>query len=276
MEKGASSGVDCVALDLEDGVAENRKEDARGMIQKALLNLDFEGAERLVRVNAFSSGRTEADVKAVLSGCPDGIILPKVDEAEQVRRLDQWIEAGCDQAGVNHRSIALLVQIESAMGLLNLREICQASSRIEALIFGAEDFCASIGATRTPEAFEVAYARSAVVVTAAAYGIQAIDMVQLNFKDLVKLEAEARRGAALGFSGKQILHPAQIAPVQQAFTPTDLEIEHAQEIIKAARSSQTQGKGAFAMGSLAVDAPLVKQAENLLARARAAGMLIQS
>jgi citrate lyase subunit beta-like protein len=162
------------------------------------------------------------------------------------------------------------------MGLLNLREICQASPRLEAIIFGAEDFCASIGALRTAAATEVLYARSAVVVAAAAFGLQAIDMVQVNFKDLVSLEEEARQGAAMGFSGKQIIHPAQIAPVQQAFTPSAEEIIHAREVVAAARKHQTQGKGAFAMGGLAVDAPLIKQAENLLARAQAAGVLSQT
>lgn len=276
MEKGASSAVDSVALDLEDGVAENRKDDARGLIQKALMNLDFEGAERLVRVNAFATGRTEADLQAVLAGRPDGIILPKVEDAAQVRRLETIVQESEAQIGGAKRQISLLVQIENALGLLNLREICQASPLLEALIFGAEDFCASIGATRTAAGTEVLYARSAVVVAAAAFGLQAIDMVQINFKDLVKLEAESKQGADMGFSGKQIIHPAQIAPVQQAYTPTTEEITWAREVVAAARKYQTQGKGAFAFGDLAVDAPLVKQAENLLARARAAGVLSQT
>lgn len=276
MEKGASSAVDSVALDLEDGVAENRKDDARGLIQKALMNLDFEGAERLVRVNAFATGRTEADLQVVLAGRPDGIILPKVEDAAQVRRLETIVQESDAQIGGAKRQISLLVQIENALGLLNLREICQASPLLEALIFGAEDFCASIGATRTAAGTEVLYARSAVVVAAAAFGLQAIDMVQINFKDLVKLEAESKQGADMGFSGKQIIHPAQIAPVQQAYTPTTEEITWAREVVAAARKYQTQGKGAFAFGDLAVDAPLVKQAENLLARARAAGVLSQT
>jgi len=276
MGKGASSAADSVALDLEDGVAENRKDDARGMIQKALMNLDFEGAERLVRVNAFVTGRTETDLKVVLAGRPDGIILPKVDDAEQVKRLDVLLQESEEQMHGSKHQITMIVQVESAMGLLNLREICQASPRLEAIIFGAEDFCASIGALRTAAATEVLYARSAVVVAAAAFGLQAIDMVQVNFKDLVSLEEEARQGAAMGFSGKQIIHPAQIAPVQQAFTPSAEEIIHAREVVAAARKYQTQGKGAFAMGGLAVDAPLIKQAENLLARAQAAGVLSQT
>ena len=276
MEKGASSAADCVALDLEDGVAENRKDDARGMIRKALMNLEFAGAERLVRLNGFATGRTEADLKAVLEGRPDGIILPKVESKEQVERLDTLLAAAEQHPGAGGYRIALLVQVESAMGLLNLREICQASSRIEAVIFGAEDFTASIGAVRSRDGLEILYARSAIVTAAAAYGLQAIDMVQINFKDLVLLEAEARNGASMGFSGKQIIHPVQIAPVQQAFTPTDEEIAWAREVVASAKRYQGQGKGAFALDGVMVDAPLVKQAENLLARARAAGEFSQT
>ena len=275
MEKGASSGVDCVALDLEDGVAENRKDEARRMIQKALTNLDFEGAERLVRVNGFGTGRTEADLQAVLAGRPDGIILPKVENREQVERMDSLLteDEQAHKPGGGH--FGLIVQVESAMGLLNLREICQASPRLEAVIFGAEDFCASIGARRSAEGSEVVFARSAIVTATAAYGLQAIDMVQINFKDLELLEDEARKGAAMGFSGKQIIHPAQIAPVQKAFTPSADEITWAREVIVSARKQQAEGKGAFAMAGVMIDAPLVKQAENLLARAQAAGVFGQ-
>ncbi len=276
MEKAASSGADCVALDLEDGVAENRKDEARGLIQKALSNLDFEGSERLVRLNAFSTGRTEADLQEVLSGKPDGVLLPKVDSADQMARFDLLLDAAEKQAAGSGYKIALIVLVESALGILNLREICQASSRLQAVIFGSEDFLVSIGAKRTPDATEVAYARSAIVVTTAAYGLQAIDMVQVNFKDLELVEKEARIGSALGFSGKQIIHPAQIAPVQQAFTPSADEIKHALEVVRSAEVFNAQGRGAFAMGALMVDTPVVKRAENVLARAKAAGVLSQT
>ncbi len=276
MEKAASSGADCVALDLEDGVAENRKDEARSLIQKALSNLDFEGSERLVRLNAFSTGRTEADLQEVLSGKPDGVLLPKVDSADQVARIDLLLDAAEKQAAGSGYKIALIVLVESALGILNLREICQASSRLQAVIFGSEDFLVSIGTKRTPDATEVAYARSAIVVTTAAYGLQAIDMVQVNFKDLELVEKEARIGSALGFSGKQIIHPAQIAPVQQAFTPSADEIKHALEVVRSAEVFNAQGRGAFAMESLMVDAPVVKRAENVLARAKAAGVLSQT
>jgi citrate lyase subunit beta-like protein len=106
--------------------------------------------------------------------------------------------------------------------------------------------------------------------------LQAIDMVQVNFKDLELVETESRFGSALGFSGKQIIHPAQIAPVQQAFTPSADEIKHALEVVRSSEVFQAQGRGAFAMGELMVDTPVVKRAQNVLARAKAAGVLSQT
>ncbi len=276
MEKAADSGADSVCLDLEDGVAENRKDEARGLIEKALANLDFGGSERLVRLNAFSTGRTELDLKAVLRGKPDGIVLPKVVDAGEVVKIDAMLENAEKQYPGGGYRIALIVIVESAMGILNLREICRASSRLQAVIFGSEDFLVSIGARRTESGTEVLYARSAIVVTTAAFGLQAIDLVQFNFKDLEILEEESRQGCAMGFSGKQIIHPAQIAPVQNAFTPSAEEISQALEIVQHAEAYQAQGRGAFAMGEMMVDAPVIKRAENVLARARAAGVISQT
>src|SRR5690606_30856441 len=115
-------------------------------------------------------------------------------------------------------------QIESALGLVNAREIAAADARLQALIFGAEDYASDLGAKRSPQGAEVAYARSVVVTFAAAYGLQAIDMLWVDFRDTAGLERLAAEGAALGYSGMQIIHPNQIAPVQAAFTPSAEEL----------------------------------------------------
>ena len=123
--------------------------------------------------------------------------------------------------------------VETARGIINLREIASADPRLQGIIFGAEDFAGDIGATRTPQGWEVFYARSAVVTFAAAYGLQAIDMVQIDFKDAERLYQEALEGARMAFAGKQVIHPSQIEPVQRAFTPTDEAIAHAQRVVQA-------------------------------------------
>lgn len=167
----------------------------------------------------------------------------------------------------------MLIGVETAKGILNLKEIAEADRRLEAIIFGAEDYAASIGATRTQEATEVLYARSAVVTACAANDLQAVDMVFIDFRDIEGLRLEAQQGAALGFSGKQIIHPNQVAAVQESFTPSDKAIEYAQRVVNAFTASQKEGKGAFALDGKMIDMPLIKNARKVLDRARAAGKL---
>ena len=167
----------------------------------------------------------------------------------------------------------MMVGVETAKGILNIKEIAEADRRLEAIIFGAEDYAASIGAVRTKEATEVLYARSAVVTACAANDLQAIDMVYIDFRDTEGLGLEAQQGAGLGFSGKQIIHPNQVAPVQEAFTPSDESIAYAQRVVNAFTASQKEGRGAFALDGRMIDMPLLKNAQKVLDRAKAAGKL---
>jgi citrate lyase beta subunit len=267
IEKALTLGVDCICLDLEDGVAATRKLEARSTIVTALQELDFGSAEKLVRINPVGSGHEADELSAVLPAHPDGIVIPKVEHARQVA----WISGQIESAELSHgwplNSIRLVVDVETARGILNLDEIA-AQPRLDAIIFGAEDFAASIGATRTPGAWEVFHARSAVVLAAAAYGLQAIDMVTIDFKDIDKLRHEAEFGAQLGYNGKQVIHPNQVAPVQQAFTPGPEAVAHAQRIIDSFEASLKEGKGAYALdGDKMIDMPLVKAARAVLVRA---------
>jgi citrate lyase beta subunit len=273
VRKAAGLDVDCVCLDLEDGVAAGRKQAARETVARALQTLDFGRSERLCRINAPGSGLEQADLEAVLPARPDGVLVPKVSDAEQVRRVSARLEAHERAQGWQVGGIRLLVLVESARAVLNLPQIAAADPRLAALIFGAEDLAGDLGATRTPEAWEVFYARSAVVTAAAAFGLQALDMVCVDFRDLESLRAEALQGAALGFAGKQAIHPDQVAPVQEAFTPSPQAITRAQRLVEAYRQHQAAGAGAFAVDGKMVDRPMVRAAEGLLARARAAGVI---
>lgn len=273
IQKGAALGVDTVCMDMEDGVAANRKEAARHTIVEALRSLDFGGTERLVRINPAGSGLEQADLEAALEARPDGIVLPKVQDASQIRWLEGRIADAEAQHGWPAGEMAIVAIVESALGIVNLQAIASAGARLQALVFGAEDFAGDAGLTRTPEAWEVFYARSAVVTHAAANGLQAIDMVYIDFKDTEGLRREAEAGARLGFTGKQIIHPAQVAPVQEAFTPSEARIAWARRLVEAFEAHQKAGKGAFALDGQMIDAPLIKNAEKVLARARAAGKI---
>lgn len=273
IQKAIGLGVDSICMDMEDGVAINRKPDARRTIVEALNTLDFGRSERLARINPVGSGLEEDDLNTVLPARPDGIVIPKVEHAAQVAWVSRRIAAAEAANNWPLREIGLIVLVETALGVVNLPEIVTASPRLQAVIFGAEDLAGDIGAQRTREGWEVFYARSAIVTYTAAYDLQAIDMVYVDFRDEDGLRRESLEGARMGFAGKQIIHPNQVVPVQEAFTPDDAAIAHARRVVEAMDEHQARGAGAFALDGKMVDAPVVKAARRVLARARAAGKL---
>ncbi len=265
--KSITLGVDCICMDMEDGTAINKKAEARETIAKALRELDFGASEKLARINSIGSGWEKDDIEAVLPFHPDGIVIPKVESFEQVEWAGRIIEAAELKYGWPVNSIRVLIGVETAKGILNLKEIA-AHPRLDAIIFGGEDFAASIGALRTRNAVELLYARQAVVVACAANDLQAIDIVAIDYKDLEALRIESQFGAGLGYSGKQIIHPNQVSVVQEAFTPSDEAIVYAKRIVETFEASQKEGKGAFALDGKMIDMPLVKNAQKVLMRAK--------
>lgn len=256
IEKGIATRPDCVIMDMEDGVALNRKVEARQGIVAALNELDFGGVEKIVRINTIGSGLAEDELEAVLPAKPQALLVPK-------------IESAADVAWVLHRipdDLPLLIMIETAKGIVNLRDIA-AVPGLTALVFGAEDLIASVGGQRTASNHEVAYARSALAIHAAAFGLQALDMVFVDFNNEAGVKAEARTALELGYSGKTAIHPKQIVPINEAFTPSAAEVERAQRLLAAHDQNQASGSGAFAFEGKMVDMPVVRAAQAVLARA---------
>ncbi len=275
ISKGAGLGVDSIIMDIEDGVALNSKQAARETIRKALSSgeIDFGRSERLVRLNAVSSGLCFDDLEATFPGRPDGYLLPKVESAEEIRLVSNRLSESERAAAFEIGAISLLALVETARGVVNLKEIAGADGRVVALVFGAEDLAASMGAIRTAEGTEVGYARSALVIYAAAYGLQAIDSPCINLSNAEQLRREAESAVELGYTGKLAIHPAQVGPIQDAFTPPDQEVERAKKLIAAHEAHQASGTGTFAYEGKMVDRPMIRAAEHVLARARAARKL---
>ncbi|MBP1611019.1 MAG: citE, partial [Acidobacteria bacterium] len=194
IQKAISLGVDCVCMDLEDGVAVNRKEVARFIVHQALGTLSFGETECLVRINPVGSGLELLDLEQVLPGKPGGVVIPKVESGDQIRWVSTQLAEAERRSCLSPGEIILIVVVETARGIINLPEIIGADPRLQALIFGAEDFASDLGAIRTPEAWEVFYARSAIVTHAAAGNLQAIDQVFINFNDTEGLIHDARQG----------------------------------------------------------------------------------
>jgi citrate lyase beta subunit len=270
IEKGASLGADAVIMDLEDGVALNRKAAARECIAGALRELSFGSSERLVRINPVSDNNLYLDdLRATYPAQPDGYVIPKVCSAADVHAVADWIAS----QGAPARPLTLLAIIETARGVVNLREIAGTGiPGLEGLIFGAEDLTGDLGAVRTIYGHEVAYARAAVVVHAKAFELQAIDGVYTTLDDVEGLTADTRYILEMGYTGKLAIHPRQVAPIQKVFTPTEDEIAYAQRLIDAFNEHQAAGAGVFALDGRMVDMPMVRAAQAVLARAHAAGL----
>lgn len=230
IKEAITMGVDCICMDLEFGVLLSEKENARTTIVYAMNNLDFKKSERLVRFNPARSDLAESDLLRVLNARPDGIVLPKVDAPERLQWVNRHMNAVEAENGWSEGLFKLHATIESAQGVINLARICEANERLESLIFGADDITIDLGATRTKEAWEMFYARSAVVLHASAFGLHAIDMLY-PFDDIEGLSREARLAEDMGFAGKQVIEPWQVEPVQEAFTPQDEAIARARELL---------------------------------------------
>jgi len=273
IEKSTTLGVDSICLDMEDGVALNKKAEARIVITEAMKTLAFGNAECCIRINSIGSGLEKNDLAAALKANPISIIVPKIETAEQVKWVNNQIEAHEASNKLDLGSIRLLIGVETAKGILNLKEISSSAARLDAIIFGGEDFAASIGAVRTKSADELLYARQATVTACAAHDLQAIDIVFIDFKDQEGLRAEAMQGVTFGFSGKQIIHPNQASVVQEAFTPSDSAVEYAKRIVESFEEHQRDGRGAFALDGKMIDMPLLKNAQKVLERAKAAGKI---
>jgi len=261
--KAPDSGADVVVFDLEDAVAPGAKAAARETVKDALAAVSTD-CEVWVRVTPTGVAAAE-DLDAVLAGAgrPNGVVLPKVAGAEDVQTLADILAE--HDAG----DLAVAALLETAAGVL-AAEAVAAAPATDALVFGAEDLAADLGAARTPEGTEVLHARQRVVLAAAAAGIDAIDTLVTDYEDADRLRADARRSVTWGFDGKLAIHPAQVPLINDAFTPDADRIEWAERVVAAREEAAAADRGVFSVDGEMIDAPLLAQAERILERAAAA------
>ena len=278
MRKAPTTGADVLCFDLEDAVAPGRKDEARTAVHDVLADPDFDpDAEVCVRLTATDPA---ADLDALIGGGTaeatdgsdddersprlDAVMLPKVEGADRVERA-----AGlCADRGLDPAVFAL---VETAGGVLAAEAIADADPT-DALVFGAEDLAADLGATRTDEGTEVLYAREHVVLAASAAGVDALDTVYTDFSDAEGLREETAFALTLGYDGKLAIHPSQVDPINEAFTPDPDEIAWADRVLDARDEADREGRGGFSVDGEMIDAPLVAQAERIVERAAAAGL----
>ncbi|MEZ4386365.1 MAG: aldolase/citrate lyase family protein [Candidatus Krumholzibacteriia bacterium] len=244
---------DGVILDLEDAVAPAEKDAACVLVRNALRAVDFQGAERMVRINQGEMGL--GDLAWVAEHNVHVVLIPKVEDPEQVVEV-----AECLEQLVPGREVFLMPIIESALGAWKAYEIASAHPSVVALAIGLEDYTADIGTQRTLEGTESFWARAQVLNGARAAGVQPIDTVFSDVTDMDGLRESVEEARSLGFVGKGCIHPRQIPVVHEALAPTAAEIEKAVRIVRAFDEAQAKGLGVVALGSKMIDAPVVKRA----------------
>ena len=264
MRKALEGDADVVVFDLEDAVAPDRKEAAREAVEGVLYDIPEGAPEAWVRLNPFGGDIDGRDDLDAIDAEPSCFVVPKAGSAEDIEAVAEALEESGTDTGV-------VPIVESAAGVVNAAEVATAS-RVSAVVFGAEDLAADLGATRTPEGEEVIYARQKVVAAATAAGVEAIDTLWTEFRDEEGLREDTERGISLGYDGKLAIHPAQVEVINDAFTPDARKVEWAERILEAKEEAEERGKGVFEVDGEMVDAPLVEQARTVKHRARAAGV----
>ncbi|HWG92507.1 MAG TPA: CoA ester lyase [Candidatus Thermoplasmatota archaeon] len=268
----ATSDADAVCADLEDGTAAHNKEMARSATARTLGMTPPGRVERVVRINGLSTNLWLPDLEAVFPAKPDAVLVPKVERPEEVQALEAALNRLEKAAGATQKTRVIL-QFETGLGVLNAQACCAATTRLDGVMFGAEDYAADVGAKRTPSNREVLWARSQIAAVAAAFRVGALDQVFVQIDDVEGCERDAREGRELGYRGKQLIHPKQVAPTHAAFTPTRAEAERAAKLMEAAEQGQKAGTGVIVFEGKMVDRPLVEQARYVLAVGKAAGVL---
>ncbi|GAA4098433.1 aldolase/citrate lyase family protein [Nonomuraea soli] len=285
LEKAQSLDVDEVFLDLEDSVAPLAKAQARGNVVKALLEGDWTGKTRVVRVNALETQWTYRDVIEVVEGAGerlDCVMLPKVQDATEVVWLDTLLTQIEKTMGFEVGRIGIEAQIENARGLVNVDAIAGSSKRLETLVFGPADFMASIN-MRTlvvgeqppgyPEGDAYHYILMRLLMAARMHDLQVIDGPYLQIKDVEGFTKVARRAAALGYDGKWVLHPSQVQACNEVFSPSQEDYDHAELILEAYEHYTTvEQRGAVMLGDEMIDEASRKMALVVAAKGRAAGL----
>ncbi|WP_419908240.1 HpcH/HpaI aldolase/citrate lyase family protein [Hoeflea sp.] len=259
--KALAAGADMVCVDLEDAVPPDSKADARAAAVPWLAEPST-GPERVVRINSLKTLDGLKDLTALAEASPvSGLVfLPKVDGADEPAIADAVLTEAGSGAG-------LIALIESVDGLENVHQIASAAPRLQMLMFGAVDLAAELGCDLADE--PLLYARSRIVHAARRAGVNAMDVPAIDFRDMDALEKEARRAMSMGFDGKAVLHPDNVAVVNSVFSPTAEEAAFAKRVVELFEASET---GLVVLDGKLIERPVIRKMEQVLASAAAAGL----
>lgn len=266
IDKAFASAADAVIVDLEDAVATSEKAAARTALAAVLAGAPARPA--WVRINAVGTPFCHQDLLAACAPGAAGILLPKVESAEQVRLVDWLLSSLEREHGLPDRGIALAGIVETALGLQRVGEIAGACPRLRRLMFGAVDLAADLAIDIADDAGATAQARFAIACASRAAGLDApVDTAYTEISNLDGLRATTMKAKALGYAGKACIHPVQVEIVNAVFTPSAAEVEWAGRVVEAFEAAERQGLAAVALAGQMLDYPVVERARRLLARA---------
>lgn len=259
-----------IILDLEDSVAPSKKEEARYLVRNALRQVNFYGAERMVRINQLPEGLK--DLPFILPHNVQVILVPKCENAQQVRDLEMEIDV-IKKTTRQDNQIFLMPILESALGIEKAYDIASSSNNLVAMAIGLEDYTADLGTRRTRESLESFYARTRLVNACKAARIQPIDSVFSDVGDMQGLFDQVRVSKSLGFEGMGAIHPRQIKVIHEGFAPDQEEVDNAKEVVQAFLEAEEKGLGVVALGTKMIDPPVVKRAQRTIDLALKLGMI---
>lgn len=263
---------DSIIFDLEDAVSENQKDSARIQLYNTLKYADYKGVERIVRINGQDTPHWKEDIRAAVAGGCDGIRIPKCESKEDVLRVEKWVLKAEKEFGRPEGSTLLMAAIETPLGVIRALELAQSSPRIFGISIGAGDFMRTMHARRTAEGYEMLAARSQLVLAARAADVQCFDTVHTDVDDLDGLLRDTELIRNMGFDGKSVISPKQIAPIHSVFTPTLREIEMAEKTIYGVEELAKDGVGVFVVDGQMIDIAMVEGARRVIDLAKASGV----
>ncbi|NNL59021.1 MAG: CoA ester lyase [Nitrosopumilus sp.] len=262
LEKAKKLQADIVCFDLEDSVPDNEKDNARKLIKSALRSRKSYTSSIFVRTNSPTSGKIPADLKEIVQKGIDGIVIPKVNNTKELKKLEQTLSKLEKTRKI--KPIQLIPSIESAEGVVNAYDISSFGKRVSAVVFGVFDLLNDIGVEYTKDSEGAKYSRSKIPVDAHAAGIVAIDAIWQDLRDSRGLENDCKLGKSLGYTGKSVIHPDQISVVHKLFHPNKSEIMWAEKVCKTYLESTKKRKGATTVDGKMIDEVHFKQAKAIL------------
>ena len=264
-------GADSIIYDLEDAVSLDEKDSARILVRNALSFLKFTHSEITVRINPIDSPYWEKDLEAIIPVLPDGIVIPKAS-VDAVHSVEQKINE-IKKAHNITKNFSFLMLVESARGIMDVNSIAKASSLIQGLLLGGEDYSVDMGIQRTRLSKELEYARFSLTTAAHAYGLDSLDIPFTDVEDFEGLRLDTAFSKSIGFSGRLVINPRQVEEIHKIFSPSSAEIERAEAILQVAEEAKQKGLGVFSFKGKMVDLPVIKRAQALYDSAKNWGLI---